>query len=839
MRATFTAFLILVVILAGATAMTSYTMQVATKPAAQGQAKTPAATAAPARTTAAPAPARAVVTDADLTKVVKTNCASCHSDKLKESFGNLSLQNYDVALATKNVEVSEKMIRKLRAGMMPPPNAPHPAPETLLALVERIETKIDAAAKLDPNPGTRSFQRLNRAEYKAAVKDLLGLDIDPGNWLPLDTMSGNFDNIADAQFLNPTVLEAYLNAAEDISRMAIGDRNAPDIAVKYANSVYISQNPGDHVAGTPYGTRGGIAVDHVFPADGEYQLQLTFASGRGAKDEKIDFSIDGEQVFLLDYNQATTQSGAAADGRSYTPQGTPVIHVTAGQHHVAAAFVKQQDGPLEDIIRPHDWSYAGGGSGGNAITTLPHIRELYIKGPSKVTGMSEGSPSRDKVFSCRPINQAGEANCAKTIIAKLGAQAFRRPLTAADTTQFMKLYDSGSERGGFEIGIREVLSGMLASPNFVLKTEIAPGTLAPGQKNYRLSDLDLATRLSFFLWGTPPDEQLETLAVQKKLSLPGELDKQVKRMLADPRADSLGSRFAAQWFHLAQMYKVNPDPNYFPNFDQLTADAMKQETITFFNNLVRQNRPLLELYTANYTFLNERLARHYGIPGVAGPEYRKVEYPDKTRRGLLGQGSIEVLTSLAGRTSPVQRGKWVMGTLMGTPPPNPPANVPPLDDTAGGKEGQVLTTRQRMEIHRANPTCARCHNLIDPIGLAMDNFDPTGRFRTRENGVGLDTNGKYYDGTSISNVSELVDALVKRPIPLARTFTENLMEYALGRSVEYYDQPTIRSIVKAAEKDNYPMVSFITGVVNSPAFLMKRAETPVSTDATSKSVGKN
>jgi hypothetical protein len=513
--------------------------------------------------------------------------------------------------------------------------------------------------------------------------------------------------------------------------------------------------------------------------------------------------------------------------------------VTAGQHHIAAAFVKKQDGPLEDIIRPHDWSYAGGGSGGNAVTTLPHIRELFVRGPMKVTGMSEGSPSRDKVFSCRPVNAAGENTCARTIISRIGSQAFRRPLATSDTDQLMKLYESGSERGGFEIGIREALSGILASANFVLKTEIAPATLAPGQKNYRLSDLDLATRLSFFLWGTPPDETLETLAVQKKLSAPGELDKQVKRMLADPKADSLGSRFAAQWFHLAQMYKVNPDPNYFPNYDQLTADAMKAETVMFFNNLVRQNRPLMELYTANYTFLNDRLARHYGIPNVAGSEFRKVEYPDKTRRGLLGQGSIQVLTSLAGRTSPVQRGKWVMGTLMGTPPPNPPANVPPLDDTAGGKEGQVLTTRQRMEIHRANPTCARCHNLIDPIGLAMDNFDPTGRWRTRENGVGLDTNGKYYDGTSISNVSELVDVLVKRPIPLARTFTENLMEYALGRSVEYYDQPAIRTIVKAAEKDNYPVVSFIMGVVKSDAFLMKRAETPVTDTTTSKSVGRN
>jgi hypothetical protein len=455
--------------------------------------------------------------------------------------------------------------------------------------------------------------------------------------------------------------------------------------------------------------------------------------------------------------------------------------------------------------------------------------------------MTEANPSRDKIFICRPTDNAGERTCARTIISKLATQAFRRPLTATDTDELLKLYDAGSERNGFEVGIRQALSGILASPNFVLKTEdLAPATAVAGKKNFRLSDLDLATRLSFFLWGTPPDTQLETLAVQNKLHDPIELEKQVKRMLADYRSEALGSRFAAQWFHLANMYKVNPDPNYFPNFDQLTADAMKTETIMFFNNLVRQNRSLLELYNANYTFLNERLAKVYGIPGVAGDEFRKVQYPDNSgRRGILGQGSIEVLTSYAGRTSPVQRGKWVMGTLMGTPPPPPPPGIPPFDDSPGAKDGQPLTTRQRMEAHRANPSCNRCHSLIDPIGLAMDNFDPTGKWRTRESGVPLDTKGTYYDGTPISSVSELVDALLKRPIPLARTFAENLLEYAVGRPTEYFDQPTIRSIVKSAEANNYSMVTFIMGVVKSDAFQMKRVEPTVATDDKAKSVSRN
>src|SRR5215471_18441837 len=503
MRAKLTAFIISALTLGGSAAMSS-SMVKGQQPTAP--AKAPVRAPVPARATTAPA--HAAMTDAELTTAVQKNCAVCHNDKSKSQYGNVTLEHFDVAAAAKDPELAERMVRKVRAGMMPPPNGPKPPAETLVTLAERIENKVDSAAKLNPNPGTRAFQRLNRAEYKAAIKDLLGLDIDPGKWLPLDTMSGNFDNIADAQFFNATVTEAYLNAAEDISRMAIGDLNAPDVAVKYANSQYLSQNPGDHVLGTPYGTRGGIAVDHVFPADGDYTLSLTFAGGGSAKDEKIDFSIDGVQVYLLNYDQTTTQQGQAADGRSYTPQGTPSIRITAGQHHIAAAFVKQQDGPLEDIIRPHDWSFAGGGSGGNPVTRLPHIRELYIKGPTKITGMTDGSASRSKVFVCRPTSSSEERNCARTIISNVGARAFRRPLTSKDTDELVKLYDAGAEKGGFEIGVREALSGVLASPDFVLKTESLPANLAPGQKNYRLSDLDLATRLSFFIWATPPDDEL-------------------------------------------------------------------------------------------------------------------------------------------------------------------------------------------------------------------------------------------------------------------------------------------------------------------------------------------
>jgi hypothetical protein len=407
-------------------------------------------------------------------------------------------------------------------------------------------------------------------------------------------------------------------------------------------------------------------------------------------------------------------------------------------------------------------------------------------------------------------------------VQRLGSKAYRKTLTPAEVAGVLQFYDAGAKKGGFELGIRTALEGILASPHFVLRVERTPLDVKSGQ-NYRVSDIDLASRLSFFIWGTPPDAELEKLGEQGELSKPGELEKQTRRLLADPRAEALSTRFAAQWFRLQDLDKNHPDPNYYPNFDQNIADLMKRETEDFFFNLVQQNRSFLELLTADYTFVNERLARNYGIPNVAGDEFRMVKWPDSTRRGLLGQGSVLVLTSLANRTSPVLRGKWVMEVLLGTPPPPPPPNVPPLDDTKGAANGRLLTTRERMEMHRANPTCSSCHKFMDPIGLALDNFDPTGRYRTRENGVALDTRGDFYDGTPISNLSQLIDVLMKRPTPLVRTFTENLMAYAIGRKVEYYDQPAIRAIVRQAVADNYRMDSFILGVVKSDAFQMRRA----------------
>lgn len=766
---------------------------------------------------------------ADYNGLVKKYCVGCHSDRNKDRAGSLSLASFDIAKAGQHADVSERMIRKLQASMMPPPGMPRPDPAEYQTFIRALETTVDAYAKANPNPGSRTFPRLNRAEYARAIKDLLDVNVDAANWLPQDTMSANFDNIADEQSLSATLLEAYLNAAGDISRMAVGDKNAPSIDKTYTNKTYVSQHPWDHVDGAPYGTRGGMVVDHVFPADGEYAFEVTFTNGDNARFEDVDISIDGQRMALLEYENGPQ---IAADGSGATPLFTDPILVRAGQHKVAAAFIRRADGPYEDLIKPHEWSNAGGGSGGGGITTLPQLRDVVIRGPYKTTGISM-TPSRQKIFSCRPTSPADERACARQIVTRLGGEAYRRPLTSAEIDRLLPFYEGEAARNGFEAGVRASLEAILASPYFIFRLEKAP-TDARAGGTYRVADLDLASRLSFFLWGEPPDQELIAAAGRKELSTAAGLEKQARRMLADPRASAISVRFAAQWLRLQDVEKVRPDPNFYPNFDENLAEAMRTETKLFFDSLVREDHSLLDLYRADYTFVNDRLAKLYGIPGVNGREFRRVSYPDATRRGILGQGTMLVQSSLANRTSPVLRGKWVMEVLLGTPPPPPPPNVPDLDASAGAKDGRLLTTRERMEVHRQNATCNSCHRFMDPIGLALDNFDVTARWRTRENGMPLDTNGDFYDGTKISTLAELSAVLLKRPAPLVRTFTENLMAYALGRRVEYFDQPAIRAITKAAEANNYRISSFILGVVKSDAFRMRRVDPEATSTDTTK-----
>lgn len=755
----------------------------------------------------------------DLNEVVEATCVRCHSER--RMTGNLSLEGFDVGAAHEQAEIAERVIRKLRTGMMPPPGARTPGGDTIAVLVTTLETVIDEAAAQNPIAGGRPFQRLNQPEYERAIESLLGLKVDASQWLPADQISAGFDNIADVQALSPMLLESYLNAAADISRMAVGDRAAGSVEHSYKNSEYVSQHPWDRVPGAPYGTRGGIVVDHTFPADGEYYFQVTFASGDNSPFEDLDISIDGERVALMAY----TSIGRGADGRGAIPQRTQPVFIRAGQQTVSAAFIRSTEGPYEDLMRPHDWSMAGGGAGGAGITTLPHLRDIVIVGPLRTTGVSE-TATRQRIFSCRPVSVEQEAPCAREIVERLATDAYRRPVLSDELEGLMWFYEQGAEAGGFERGVRDALEAILASPFFTLRLERTPESVQPGE-TFQLGDMDLASRLSFFLWGTPPDAELRQVAEAGRLSDPDEIERQARRMLQDPRAEALAQRFAAQWLRLQDLFKVRPDPNFYPDFDQNLADAMHRETEMFFNHLVRENRDLLEFFTADYTFVNQRLAAHYGIPGVAGDDFRMVEYPaDAARSGILGHGSVLVLTSLANRTSPVLRGKWIMEVLMGTPPPPPPPNVPTLDESSAGAEepGRVPTTRERMEQHRANPTCNSCHSLIDPIGLALDNFDVTGRWRLRENGTQLDTRGDFYDGTPVNSPMDLTNALLKRPVPLVRTFTENLMAYAIGRRMEYYDNPTIRSVVREAEEDGrYPVASLIVGVVKSDAFRLKQA----------------
>ena len=784
----------------------------------------PAATAAPVRrgTVHRPGPpahgGTRGISSAALTEVVAHYCVDCHNPVTLR--GNLTLAEFDVDSAPAHIATSEKMIRKLRAQIMPPPGSPRPLGDTLIALAEAMENIIDKAAR--PNPGARTFPRLNRPEYERAVRDLLGVEVTASDYLPLDTKSANFDNIADAQALSPTLLESYLNAAAAVSRMALGDRSAANLVTTYTASPLSSQHAWDHVEGAPYGTRGGIIADHAFPAEGMYTLRMNIEGGVGTKLEDIDVSVDGERVALVHYERAVERSINTADnvlGADYIR--TEPIRIKAGQQRVSAAWVRRMEGPYEDLIKPHLWSQAGHGSASSGTTNPPHVLDLSVIGPEQAGGARD-TPSRRMLFSCRPTTKAQEEPCAEQIITRLAGRAYRRALTAHDRDGLMGFYRRTSATGGFDEGIGMALQAILASPYFVFRFESAPPAVASGAM-YDISDVDLASRLSFFLWGSIPDEELLTLAKQKRLSTPATLDRQVHRMLADPRAEALSTRFAAQWLRLQDIEKVRPDAFWFPDYDQQLGDAMRRETELFFGDIVQHDRSFLDLFTADYTFVNERLARHYGMPHVSGAAFRRVTYPDGTRRGLLGHGSMLVQTSLANRTSPVLRGKWVMQVLIGMAPPPPPPDVPGLDETSEARNGKPLTTRQRMEIHRRNPTCNACHQYMDPIGLSLDNFDVTGRWRYRENGTDLDTHGTMYDGTPVTNLGDLNKALLSRPIPLARTFTENLMAYATGRRVEDYDQPTIRAIARQAEATGYRMSSFISGIISSPAFRSKKA----------------
>ena len=768
---------------------------------------------------------------ASQTAVVKQYCVGCHNDRTRA--GQLTLAAFDVADPGHNAEVAEKMIRKLRTGLMPPPGSRRPDDAVLAELADTLTAQADAHP-VDV-PGGRTFQRLNRAEYARSVHDLLALDVNASDYLPLDPKSANFDNIADAQRLSPTLMQAYLTAAAEISRLAVGDPSATAREATYQVSRWTSQR--EQVDGAPYGTRGGLSVVHTFPADGQYRFRVSFyhettgalyGNGRAAlhtaqQPEQIEISIDGDRVALLDLDRWMNTSDP--DGVNLR---TDPIAITAGPHRVSAAFIRRFEGPSQDLIAPLEWSLASTSiADAYGFTTLPHLRDMAITGPFSATGVSR-TPSRARIFTCRPDTVPQQMVCAREIVSRLASQAFRRTAGERDVNALMELYKKGSAEDGFEAGIRMALEGILASPRFVFRFEERPASARAGSI-YALSDVDLASRLSFFLWASGPDETLLRDAESGRLSSPRALEQQVRRLLADPRADVLASRFGSQWLRLQDLDKINPDVRFYPDFDEQLKSSMRSETEVFFRHIIREDRPVLDLFSADYTFVDERLARHYGMPGVIGSEFRKVQYPDARRRGLLGHGSMLTLTSHADRTSPVLRGKWVMEVLLGTPPPPPPPNVPDLEATAEAEDGRLRTVRERMEQHRASPACASCHRMIDPIGLALENFDVTGAWRIKDNGAPVDTASALYDGTPLAGPADLREALLKRSGVLVQNFAENLMTFALGRRLGYADMPAVRSVVRDAEASGDKLSAFVLAIVKSQAFRMK-ADTATPTD---------
>jgi hypothetical protein len=787
-------------------------------PAAPAIAKSHATTPAPSEMTA----------DAQ-TAMVKQYCIGCHSDRGKA--GGLTLASFDAATAADHAGVTEKMIRKLRAGMMPPAGAKRPEGTALLDLAAALENRIDRAAALHPNPGWRPFQRLNRAEYARSVRDLLDIDVDVTTFLPPDTVSHGFDNVADSQGFSPTLLEGYLRAASRISTLAVGDRSASVSEATYKVPRTMSQL--HHIEGAPLGTRGGVVVNHVFPADGEYTFRVMLHSiptgqlyGSVVRGEQLEFSINGERKAVLEINPRMSE--ADANGMNIK---SPPLFVKAGQHRVAAAFIKRFDAPVDDLIAPIEYTLADSQIGSAlGVTTLPHVRDFAITGPLTVTGLSD-TPSRRRIFACRPLSAAEEIPCATKIVTRLAEQAYRRPVDTADLSGLMKFYAQGRKDGGnFEAGVKMALQAVLASPQFIFRLEEAPATSKPGQA-YRISEFDLASRLSYFLWASVPDRSLIAAAAQGTLKNPVVFEKQVRRMLADPRSEALATRFASQWFRLQDLEQIKPDALAYPAYDHLLSESMRRETEMLFSALIQEDRPVTDLLTADFTFVNERLAAHYRIPNVAGSHFRRVPLADANRRGILGHGSILMLTSVADRTSPVLRGKWVMEVLLGSPPPPPPPNVPTFDESDATDGGRLLSVRERMEQHRKNPACNSCHRVIDPLGLALENFDVTGAWRIRDNGNPVDPTGDLYDGTKMEGPQGLRRALLEHQDAFVLSFTENLMTYALGRRVEFYDMPAVRAIIRDAAKQDYKMSAFILGVATSNAFQMSRSETVETTEA--------
>jgi hypothetical protein len=775
-------------------------------------------------------------------QTISRYCLDCHN--YAEQVADLSLEPVKLDSVAAAPEKWEKVVRKLRAGMMPPSGNPRPEHETYAKLASWIENELDQDPKeILPPPG---LHRLNRAEYGNAVRDLLALEIDPGGFLPADDVSRGFDNQAGTLGLSPALLEAYLSAAGKISRLALGDVAAPTQAM-YRVAADATQNY--HVEGLPFGTRGGLVFEHEFPVDAEYNIKVysvnlgnmgNFRPFGEVRGEKLEVLVDGERVQLIDWDEAFQINRGFGGGNGQLKTIDVRVPVKAGPHQVGVTFLATNYAPGLDMNRAFERSTIETG-GLPGYTFYPHIGSVRIDGPYDATGAGD-TPSRRHVLICKPAGAADERPCAEKIVGALARHAYRGTQTPEDLETLLAFYDQGRAAGDFEAGIGTAIERLLADPKFIYRIEHEPAGVAEGE-NYKISDLELASRLSFFLWSSIPDDELLTLAEQGKLGDPAVLEKQVRRMIADPRSEALTANFAGQWLNLRALEGHVPVASLFPDFDDNLRQAFRRETELLFDSLIRENRPITELLTANYTFVNERLAKHYGIPGVYGSRFQRVTLGPEldSRRGLLGKGSLLATSSQPIRTSPVIRGYWVLQNLLGVPPPPPPEDVPDLEEPKPDATGNTAmpSMREQMERHRADPACAGCHTLMDPIGFALEHFDAIGTWRTTDGPHAIDASSVMYDGTNIEGIADLRNFLLSYSDQFARTVTEKLLTYAVGRGVEYYDMPIVRKIVREAEKDDYRFDTLILEVVKSDPFQMNSRSGPqpsTSSDAGSSSV---
>ena len=756
--------------------------------------------------------------------VVSGYCYDCHNDI--EQVADMSLERLDIGNVAADRETWEKVVRKLRGGMMPPADGPRPDPDTYLDLTRWLEGELDAAYEpILPPPG---IHRLNRAEYENAIRDLFGLEVDATKLLPADDSSRGFDNQAGSLALSPALLEAYLSAAGKISRLAIGDVNAPTQTM-YRVAEDTTQDY--HVEGLPFGTRGGLLVQHFFPVDAEYNFKIfsvnlgnmgNFRPFGEVRGEQLEVMIDGERVKLFDWDEEFNIGRGFGGGNGQLKTLDVRVPVTAGPHEIGVTFLATNYAPGLDLNNAFDRSTIETG-GLPGFTFYPHVGSVRIDGPYDVEGAGD-TPSREKIFTCHPANGDEEHSCAEQILSALARRAYRGFATEQDVATLMDFYERGRESGNFDTGIEMALQRVLAEPKFIYRIEAEPGNdVAPG-KIYEIGDLELASRLSFFLWSSIPDDELLTLAEQGRRGEPEVLDRQVRRMIADPRSEALTKNFAGQWLALRNLEGHAPVVDEFPDWDDNLRQAFRRETELLFDSMIREDHSVVELLTADYTFVNDRLAKHYGIPGIKGSRFRRVELTDEfdVRRGLLGKGSVLTVSSQPGRTSPVMRGKWIMSNVIGISPPDPPPNVPALEakpaDAAGNARQPTL--REQMEEHRKNPACAGCHSLMDPFGFALEPFDATGRWRTDDHGSPINPVSVMYDGTKVGGPADLRGFLLKYQDQFVRNVAEKMLIYALGRGIEYYDMPVVRSIVREAKKDDYRFSALILAVVNSQPFRM-------------------